>query len=77
MSEYRWPEETQRAPRACPRCGVGKREVEVQIRAQRRHPQVRHLTSRSVTLCDYCAREVFAEFDAKLYEMGRQAEDDG
>ena len=50
-------------------CGVGKREVEVQVRAQRRQPVVRHLTSRSVTLCDCCAREVFDEFDQRLYAI--------
>lgn len=68
MFDYRWPERSQRA-RACPRCGVGKREVEVQVRAQRRKPKIRHLTSRSVTLCDHCAREVFAELDRRLYEI--------
>ena len=75
MSEYRWPEQSKRGPRACPRCGVGKREVEVQVRAQRRKPEIRHLTSRSITLCDHCAREVFAEFDRRFFEIGGGQED--
>jgi hypothetical protein len=50
-------------------CGVGKREVEVQIRARRRHPH-KHLTSRSVTVCDTCARELYGELDQRLYTIG-------